>query len=142
MYSADPTFLKELKRLDSNLGCEYKQSHEHFVITYRRPIGDAVPVLCIENPDGSFRRPDARDIKALQEGDTHRVPMRDRLRQSAKHMAEVREKQRKDVKDNIRNMTKDDKIQLTRAFSKAANHGGKHNSAFQRVNPTPKGRVF
>jgi hypothetical protein len=142
MYSADPSFLKDLHRLDPRLGCTYMPTHEHFVITYQRAVGEPVPVLRIENPDGSFRRPDRRDIKALQEGDLHRTPMTDRLKIVAKHMYDVREKHRKDTKDAIRNATKDDKIQLTKAFAKVANTGGKHNSTFRRVNLAPKGQVF
>jgi len=142
MYTADSTFLRDLRRLDPNLGCKYEPAHEHFVITYRRATGEPVPVLRIENPDGSFRRPGHVDIEALQLGDTHRIPMRDRLKQSAQYMADVREKQNRDRKDDIRNMTKDNKIQLTRTMSKLAGGGGKGNSTFRRIEPAQKGQAI
>lgn len=142
MYQPETSFLKKLKRLDQNLGCRYEPGHEHFVITYRRAVGAPVPVLLIEGPGGGFRFPDERDIVKLKEGDLARVPLKDRLREVAKHMEDEREKSRSRARENIRNMTKDDRRQLVSAFARAANSGGKHNSAFRRINPTPRGRVF
>ena len=51
-------------------------------------------------------------------------------------MAKVRSDDRARAKDDIRNRTKDDKIQLVQAFSKA--HGaGKGNATFRRMNNQP-----
>jgi len=142
MYRPDTSFLRKLKRLDPNLGCKYEPGHEHFVITYRRAVGQPVPVMLIEDGGGGFRWPDDRDIRKLEESDTHRVPVKDRLRMLSKYFEEDREHRRRKAKENIRDMTKDNRIQLTRAFAKAANQGGKHNSQFRRIILTPKGQVF
>jgi hypothetical protein len=142
MYSADRAFLKKLKTLDPNLGVKYEQGHEHFVITYRRAIGEPVPVMLIEDASGGFRHPDDRDIVKLQEGDLHRVPLKDKLKIVARYMEEDRSKVRKTAKDNIRDMTKDNKIQLMRAFANAHGGGGKNNATFDRITPRSRGQVF
>lgn len=54
------------------------------------------------------------------------------------YMEKVREKQRAVSRDNIRGMTKDDRIQLMQAFGKLMG-AGKSNSAFRRIPPKPKG---
>lgn len=142
MYSADPTFLRELRHLDPNLGCRYEPEHGHFVITYRRAVGEPVPVLTVEDEGGGFRRPDMRDIRRLQDGDLHRVPIRDRLRQVAKYMEEDREYRARKRSEMIRDMTRDDRIQLARAIGKIAhNHGGKC-MPFRRIALRPRGIVF
>lgn len=142
MYQPESSFLKKLKRLDPKLGCKYEPAHEHFVITYARPIGDAVNVLLIEDAHGGFRWPNDQDIEALQRGDLQRVSMKDRLNQVAKHMEEERAMSRRRAKDNFRNMTKDDHRQLMPAFARLANAGGKNNSIFRRINLAPRGQVF
>ena len=142
MYSADRSFMKKLKALDPNLGCKYEPGHEHFVITYKRAIGEPVPVMLIEGQGGGFRHPDDRDIRKLNEGDLHRVPLKDKLKIVAKHMADEREKVRRKGRENIRDMTKDNKIQLTRAFANAHGTSGKNNATFNRITPRPRGQVF
>jgi hypothetical protein len=142
MYQPESSFLKKLKRLDPKLGCKYEPSHQHFVITYQRPIGDPVNVLLIESAAGGFRWPNDRDIEALQRGDLQRVSMKDRLKQVAKHMEDERAKSRRTARDNFRNMTKDDRRQLMPAFARLANAGGKNNSVFRRINLAPRGQVF
>jgi hypothetical protein len=142
MYSADRGFVKKLKTLDPNLGVKYEQGHEHFVITYRRAIGEPVPVMLIEDSAGGFRHPDDRDIVKLKEGDLQRVPLKEKLRQVARYMEDDREKVRKRGKDDIRNMTKDNKIQLMRAVANAHGGSGKNNSAFDRITPRPRGKAF
>lgn len=142
MYSPDRSFVRKLQSLDPNLGCKFETSHSHFVITYRRPVGEPVPVMLIEAQGGGFRHPDDRDIRKLQEGDLHRVSLKDRLRVVAKHMEDEREKSRRKARSEIRDMTKDGKIQLSRTLAKAANSGGKHNSEFRRINLRPRGQAF
>jgi len=139
MYNPDRVFVQDLKRLDSKLGCYYEQNHGHFVVTYKRPIGDAVPVMMVKNDDGGFRHPDKRDIERLKEGDNHRVDPVTRVKIAAAYMERERELQRKRRKDEIRNMTKDDKLQLAPRIAKLA--GGKQNSVFRRVEPKPKGKT-
>ena len=144
MYDPDRGFMKKLKTLDPNLGCKYEPDHQHFVITYRRPIGEPVPVWMIKSDDGGFRHPDDRDILKLREGDLHRVPLKDRLRGVSKYMEEDRATRAMNRSQEIRDMTKDSKIQLMKKFSKidSAMSGGKENYHFRRINLRPKGEVF
>ena len=141
MYTPDRSFMKRLKEISPDLGCKYEPGHEHFVITHRRAIGEPVPILLIEAPGGGFRHPDQRDINKILEGDTHRIPIKDRMKVIAKYMEDDRAKKARDRKDEIRNRTKDDKLQLTRAFARAANVS-KANSQFRRVDIKPRGIAF
>ena len=144
MYDPDRGFIKKLKALDPNLGCKYEQGHEHFVITYRRAIGEPVPVWMVKSDDGGFRHPDDRDILKLREGDLHRVPLKDRLRGVSKYMEDDRANLARHRKQEIRDMTKDNKVQLANKFSKidSAMSGGKGDCQFRRINLRPKGKVF
>jgi hypothetical protein len=132
--------MKRLREISPDLGCKYEPGHEHFVITHRRAVGEPVPILLVEGPDGGFRHPDQREITKILEGDTHRVPVKDRMKALAKYLEEDRAKKRASVKDEIRNRTKDDKIQLTKAFARVANVS-KANSQFRRVDPKPRGKA-
>lgn len=139
MYNPDRVFLKDLKTLDSNLGCHYETNHHHFVITYKRAIGGKVPIWLIEAEDGGFRHPDQRDIIKLKESDTHNVDAMAQIKAAALYMENVRENDRKKAREDIRNMTKDDKRQL--APRAARLDGGKHNSTFRRINLKPRGKT-
>jgi hypothetical protein len=132
--------VQDLKRLDPKLGCYYEQNHGHFVVTYKRPIGDAVPVMMVKDDAGGFRHPDKRDIERLKEGDNHRVDPITRVKIAATYMERERELQRKNRREEIRNMTKDDKLQLAPRIAKLA--GGKQNSVFRRVEPKVKGKTI
>jgi hypothetical protein len=144
MYDPDRGFMKKLKALDPNLGCKYFIEHGHFVITYRRAIGEPVPVWLVKNDNGGFRHPDDRDILKLQEGDIHRVPVKDRLRQLSKYMEDDRAIRAMKRKQEIRDMTKDSKIQLSKKLAKvdSAMTGAKENYHFRRINLRPKGKVI
>lgn len=139
MYSPDRTFVKDLKRLDPKLGCYYERNHGHFVVTYDRAVGGPVPVMMVKNDTGGFRQPDKRDIDRLKEGDNHRVDPATRVKIAAAYMERERDLQRKKRRDEIRNMTKDDKLQLAPRMAKLA--GGKQNSVFRRVEVKPKGKT-
>ena len=141
MYNPDSGFIKELKKLDSNLGCEYNMDTGRFNITFKRATGLAVPIIQVKTEDGGFRYPDRRELNVLGESDLARVSMRDRLNKSTKYMQDYREKKAKEAKDNLRNMTKDGKRQLYNAFSRASG-ASKGNSTFRRINQKPKGEVF
>lgn len=140
MYNPDRLFMEDLKALDPRLGCYYERNHHHFVITYKRPIGDDVPIMVVEDEAGGFRQPDQRDILKLQEFDTHRVSMKERLEHSALYMERVREKKRKEVREEIRNRTKDDRRQLAPKIARL--DGGKHNSTFRRINLKRRGKTL
>lgn len=142
MYTPDRVFMRDLKQLDANLGCRFEPTHEHFVITYRRPVGDDVVVMSVETEDGGFRQPGQIDIKTLHEADTHRLPIKDRIRRSAQYMEQQREAQRKKARDEVRQRTLEDRRQLMPRFARLANTGGKHNSTFARVQPKVRGKKF
>ena len=142
MYSPDRVFLQRLKALDENLGCKYEPGHEHFVITYRRSIGDPVNVLLIEGPDGGFRQPDDRDILRLEKGDLHRVPLKDRLRMVSTYMEEDRERRTRKRREMIREQTLDDRLQLKRAIGKIDHNNGGKSMPFRRINLRQRGETF
>lgn len=141
----DRVFMKDLKRLDKNLGCYFETAHNHFVITYQRPFGEPVPLFMVEAEDGGFRHPDQRDIERLHLGDTHRIygsdVVRDHLRHVTSYMEDYRSRIRKQSREKFRDMTKDDRRQLMKAFAKLWG-GGKYNSAFRRVTPKSRGQIF
>jgi hypothetical protein len=135
--------MRKLRELDPNLGCKFVPSHEHFVITYRRPVGQPVNVWLIQNDSGGFRQPDDRDIRKLQESDIHKVPMKDRLREAAQYMERDREYQRRKRKEEIRDRTKDDRIQLMRAAAKFDSAAGCNKThPHRRIDLKPKGKIF
>ena len=138
MYIPDRVFLSDLKKLDSNLGCYFEKNHNHFVITYKRAVGGKVPVMLVEGEGGSFRHPDKRDITKLEKSDTHKQSMKSRLNATATYMERVREKKRKEARENIRDMTKDDKRQIGPRMARLT--GGKFNSTFRRINLKSKGK--
>lgn len=140
MYQPDRLFMKDLKALDKRLNCYFEDNHGHFVVTYQRAIGDPVPIMMVEGKNGAFRQPDQREINKLHEYDIHRESMKEKLQRSAKYMEDARRKTKKTAASNIRDMTKDGKIQLANAFARLT--GGKHNSTFRRINLKPKGKVF
>ena len=133
--------MKDLKVLDKRLGCKYETSHGHFVVDYKRAQGQPVPIFMVKGDKGEFRHPDRRDLDFLHSGDLTREDMDTKIQKSALYMEKVRENKQKEAQDNIRNATKDDKIQLTKAFGKIAG-GGKNNSTFRRIKPKSKGTVF
>lgn len=141
MYEPDRVFMRRLKALDKRLGCEYAWGHGHFVITYKRANGDDVPLFIVEAEDGGFRQPDRRDLDFLMKADLERESIRERLDRTAKYMEDVRAQKRRTVKNEIRDMTKDSKIQLSSILSRMAG-GGKGNATFRRITHKPKGQVF
>jgi hypothetical protein len=138
MYSPDRVFVNDLKKLDPNLGCHYEPDHHHFVITYKRAVGTAVPIMLIKTADGGFRHPDQRDIIKLAESDTHRIDAMAQIKKAADYMERERARIRQKARDDIRNMTKDDKLQLAPKVARL--DGGKHNSTFRRINLKPRGK--
>lgn len=134
----DRFFMKSLKDLDRRLGCRFREDLERFVITWERFYGPPDEIMVVSKP--FFRQPDKRELLFLCEGDLHRTDMRERLELSSAYFHEFRKKEEEFQADEIRNMTKDDKIQLADAFRKTYNTGGKP-SAFRRVTPPIKGKT-
>lgn len=124
----DRSFMRDLKRLDKNLGIKF--NGEHFVITYTVPNG-VVNIWKVAAGDRGFRQPDHRDIEILQQSDIERESPEQKQKRVDRYMAAIRAADKKRSAENIRDWTKDGKIQLHRAFARI--NGGKHNSAFRRI---------
>ena len=136
MYTADRVFVKDLKRLDRNLGCKFKDGR--FVITYDRAQGPKAEVFEVVNDAGGFRQPNKCDLDFLCEGDLHQVGVKERMQRTVSYMENYRAKQDKKVTDDLKGCTVDDKIQLSNAINKAYNTS-KSNSTFRRIEHKPKG---
>lgn len=130
--TVDRSFMKDLKALDKRLDCFFNPDDEVFVVTYKRATGEPVPIAKCggRQPDGSFRQPNQSDLGFVASGDRSKVSLDEHLRKVADYMESFRAKKRADARENIRNMTKDDKIQLKNAAARVAD-GGKHNSTFR-----------
>jgi len=138
----DSGFVRKLKELDPKLGCKFNHDTRRFVITYERPIGPPVAIWTVKREDGSFRQPDDRDIKTLHLADRKHVDVNMQMEKTAKYMEQVRAKQRKAGKENIKDWTKDDKYWLRKQFSKIGGAAGKGTSPFRPITPKVKGKVF
>jgi hypothetical protein len=131
MPEVDRSFLRDLKNLDKRLGVKFND--RNFVVTYERGYGEPVNIHLVRNGDGGFRQPDQRDLKIIKGGDLAEGESMDtRLKKRAYISEKMREKARKDAKENIRNMTKDNKNQLVKKFTQKLNLS-KGNAAFRRV---------
>lgn len=140
-YKPDRSFLNELKRTDKRLDCRF--NGQFFVLTYDRPCGGSVPIMSVRGEGGGFRQPDQRDIMKLKESDLAREDYREkfmRMGKMSEYLTEQEQRRRK-RKENLRDMTKDNKIQLRNAFSKAGNTS-KSNTGFRQIRVKPKGKVF
>lgn len=135
MYTPDRSFMKDLKNLDKNLGCKF--NGRFFVVTYQRPYGEPVNLYAIKGPDNSFRHPGQKDIEIIAASNIERESPKEKFQRISQHMEEVRIKKRHEAKENIRLMTKDDRRQLSKAFTQTTNLG-KGNSAFRRITPKAK----
>lgn len=135
MPECNSSFLKDLKGLDRRLGVKF--NGEHFVVTYDRGWGDPVNIHRIKDEDGGYRQPDQRDLEIVWQGDMARGESPQvRLKKLAYASEQIRSEARKKSKENIRDMTKDGRLQLQRAFQQATNNG-KGNASFRRVTPKP-----
>lgn len=138
-YTPDAYFMKQLKELDQRLGCRFREDLQRFVITWEKFWGQNDEIMVVSK--SHFRQPDRRELLFLCEGDLHRGDMRDRLNKSAAYFEDYRKRQDASVADDIRNATKDDKVQLRNTFRKVYNTGGKP-STFRRIKPKIKGKTF
>lgn len=128
--SVSRSFLKDLKLMDPRLGLKFNGNH--FVVTYRRPIGDDVNIHRIKAEDGGFKYPDRRDLEFIKGGDLANTDMKTRLLKLSAYSENIRAKARKDAHDNIRHMTLDGKNQLAKAAVQLTNMG-KGNATFRRI---------
>ncbi len=134
-----PGFLKDLKSMDKKLGIRF--NGEHFVFTYDRPVGEAANIYRVKADDGGFRYPDRRDLEAIAKGDLAREDMQSRLRKLSYASEKMREKAKADARDNVRHMTRENKIQLANAAIQLTNQG-KGNCQFRRISPKRTGKTY
>jgi len=140
----DRGFVNKLKKIDPTLDCSFNRAHGKFVITQLGKISGRVNVAIVEgNEGGGYRYPDNRDIRMLQRSDLHRSgqEVKDRVRDGEERMINAKIEQQRKVKEEIRDTTKDDKLQLASAYHEAFNLPGKgpSKSAFRRIEREPKG---
>lgn len=137
----DRGFIRKLKEISQKLDCEFSREYGKFVITAKGEISGRYELFMVEGDEGGgFRYPDNRDIAMVRKADRYVKSRRQRIREAEEYMRTHREKENKRESDEIRNRTKDDKIQLARAYTKAANLG-KWESTFRKVDTRPKGKV-
>jgi len=137
-YRPDPAFTKRLKELDPRLGCKFRRDLRRFAVTFDRVVGPPNEVLIVKGERGEFRHPDQRELKVLCDGDLHRTDMKTHLDKAENYMRDYREKEDAHVADEIRNRTKDDKLQLVNAYRKSFNTSGKPLPAFRKINVVSK----
>ena len=130
MPEVDRSFKRDLKNLDRRLGTKF--NGEHFVITYDRGYGLPVNIFRVKGRDDGFRQPDKRDLEVIKGGDLETEKMETRLKRSAYASECMRREIARKAAENIRNMTKDDKNQLQKAFIQKTN-ASKGNAAFRRI---------
>ena len=135
----DRFFMKQLKAIDDRLGVRFREDLERFVITWEKIYGPPDEIMVVSKPH--FRQPDRRELTFLCSGDLHRSDMRERLQKTAYYFEKHRADEEAYQADEIRNMTKDDKIQLANAFRHTYNTGGKP-SAIRRITPPVKGKTI
>lgn len=146
IYSAtgpalDDLFLRRLKRIDKRLDMYWSEAPERWVMAYEKPDKTLVNMFIIETEDHEYRHPDKRDLVRIKAADLVAKDAVTRQREAAQYMIDTREKDRKRAKDNIRDMTRDDRVQLMQAFARLSG-SGKGNSAFRRVQARARGHVY
>lgn len=146
--SVPTSFLADLKRLDPGLDCHFSRKYHRFVITQRGKISGNVPVAIIngyepdeENPYGTYRYPDQRDLINLMEADLHREGqgVKERIQKGEEYMVNHQDKSMKDAEDAIKHQTKLDSQQLLKGYADTYNLG-KYNSAYRKVGLKSKGK--
>lgn len=133
----DPSFMKQLRAIDKRLGCKF--NGQHFVITFKTEKYGEVNIWKVADERGGFRQPDQRELDIIQESNLERLGPKDRFNLVLAHMEKTRERRDRLIKEEMRDRTKDGKIQLMRAFANAVG-AGKNNATFRRINVKPKPR--
>jgi len=136
VYLPDRAFTKDLKRIDKRLGVKF--NGYNVVVTYDRGFGDPVNIWVVKGDQGGFRTPDKRDVEAIAASNIERESPEEKFQRVSKYYQKVREDVRRKARENIRDMTKDSKIQLRQAVAKVENQS-KANSTFRRIENKPKG---
>ena len=131
MPECDRSFKRDLKNLDRRLDVRF--NGKNFIVTYDRGYAEPVNIFCIKGRDDGFRQPDKRDLAVIKGGDLETEKMETRLRKSAYAAERFRQEEIRKAKENIRDMTRDDKIFLSQKFGQITNQS-KSNAAFRRIN--------
>lgn len=139
----DRSFVDQLRRIDKSLGIRF--NGDHFVITYQVPDGGPrVNIWKVVAERGGFRQPDRRDLEMIQMSNIERESPEDKQARIARYMDAEREKDRRRAREDLRNMTRDNRIQLVRGFEVL--EGGtwsgpktEPNPAFRRITPVGHG---
>ncbi len=134
MPECDRSFKRDLKNLDRRL--DVKFNDRNFVITYDRGYGQPVNIFRVKGRDEGFRQPDQRDLGVIKGGDLAVESSESRIRRMAYASERMREDMKRKAHENIRDLTKDDRRQLQRAFIQGTN-ASKGNATFRRVEPKP-----
>lgn len=135
----DWSFMKQLKALDKRLNCKF--NGEHFVITYDRDGRPPVNIWKVVDERGGFRQPDRRELEMIQKSNIENVSPTEQFNLVKMYMENFREKERIRAREEIRNRTKDNRIQLIHAFSRIYG-AGKGNAAFRRINSGRQGSII
>lgn len=133
----DPSFTRQLRMIDKRLGCKF--NGDHFVITFKTEKYGAVNIWKVASESGGFRQPDRRELEIIRESDLERLGPKERFNLVLAHMEGTKDRRDKSIREEMRNRTKDGKIQLMRAFANAVG-AGKNNATFRRINVRPKPR--
>jgi hypothetical protein len=137
-------FVRKLKQLYPELEVEFSREHERFIITQPSRLRSGRVLLMIIGGykiDNSFRQPDERDLKVLWKADMWRIGYKKQMMDGERAMLEAREKEEAKAEEEIRERTKDDKIQLSDGYRRAFNIA-KANATFRRIENKPKPGSF
>ena len=137
----DPTFIRDLKGLSTELNCYFDDKERKFIITHDRAVGGPIAILPIKNEDGSFRHPTIADVSFIASGDTQKMSHKERQQSMAKYMRDYEVNHRRKTSEMFREKTKDDKLQLIRKFAQIDGHA-KTIQPFRKIERKPKGKVF
>ncbi len=135
MPECDRSFKRDLKNLDRRLGTKF--NGQHFIVTFDRGYGEPVNIYRVMAEDGSFKQPDKRDLAIIKGGDlAEGEKMEMRLKKLAYASELMRREIRRKARENIRDMTKDDKTYLSQKIGQLTN-SSKSNAAFRRIDNKP-----
>ena len=126
----DRGFMGQLRLLDKRLGIKFNGSH--FVLTFTTQRHGEVSMWTVVDERGGGRQPDQRELEMLRESDMERLGPEQRWNLTQAYMAKFQEDRKREVREELRNRTKDDKIQLAKAFARVVGNS-KGNSAFRRI---------
>ncbi len=140
----DPGFVRKLKAYSPDLDIRFSRNWGCFVITQKSQMSGDVPLFRIDgdNTGGGYRQPDDRDIMKIYEADRWNRSEHDwksTIKRGEDYMLQHEIDQDERVKAELRDVTKDDKLQLINAYKNAFNLG-KVGSEFRKVEVKAKSK--